>query len=93
MFDKLQQGKNLLKMRSQAKKLQAELEEVEHTEEKGDTRIKVNGAQKIIYIEINGEERKDLVDLINKAMKGVQKKAAKKMMESGGGLGGLLGGM
>ena len=34
-----------------------------------------------------------LVDLINEAMKKVQKEAAKKMMEMGGGLSGLLGGL
>ncbi|KKP33933.1 MAG: hypothetical protein UR20_C0005G0019 [Candidatus Woesebacteria bacterium GW2011_GWE2_31_6] len=36
---------------------------------------------------------KELVELINEAMKKVQKEAAKKMMEMGGGLSGLLGGM
>jgi len=34
-----------------------------------------------------------MVETINRAMKEVQKKAAKKMMEMGGGLSGLLGGM
>jgi DNA-binding protein YbaB len=91
MFDKLQQGKQLLKLRSQAKQLQKQLEEVEHTEESGDVKVKVNGAQKIVYMEIDGEERRDLADVINKAMKGVQKKSAKKMLESGEGLSGLLG--
>jgi len=93
MFDKLQQGKKLLQLRQQAKQLQKELEEVIHTEEGKDVKVKVDGTQKIIYLEIDGEERKDLVDIINRAMKGVQKKSARKMMESGGGLGGLLRGM
>jgi len=35
----------------------------------------------------------DVVKTINEAFKKVQKKAAQKMMESGGGLSGLLGGM
>ena len=91
--DKLQQGKKLLQLRSQAKQLQKELEEVEHTEVRGDIRVKVDGTQKIVYLEIDGEERKDLVDVINRAMKEVQKKSARKMLESGGGLGGLLGGL
>jgi DNA-binding protein YbaB len=93
MFDKVKQGKKLLQLRSQAKKLQSQLEKVEHSEEGNGIRVKVNGAQEVIYLEIDGQERKDIVDVINKAVKGVQKKAAKKMMEEGGGLGGLLGGM
>ncbi len=93
MFDKVKQGKKLLKLRSQAKQLQSQLETVEHSEESDGIRVKVNGAQEVIYLEIDGQERKDIVDVINKAVKGVQKKAAKKMMEEGGGLGGLLGGM
>lgn len=79
-------------MRQQAKKLQKELEQIEYVEEKGGMKVKVNGAQQIIYLEMGGDERTDLVELINKAMKNVQKKAAKKMMEMGGGLSGLFGG-
>lgn len=92
MFDKVQQGKQLLKMRQQAKVLQKELEKIEHTEERGNMKVKVNGSQNVIYIEVDSEEKEKLVDLINKAMKNVQKKAAKKMMEMGGGLSGLFGG-
>ncbi len=92
MFDKFQQGKDLLKMRQQAKKLQKELEQIEHVEESRGIKIKVNGAQQVVYIEVDGEEQGDLLEVINKAMKNVQKKAAKKMMEMGGGLSGLLGG-
>lgn len=90
-FDKFKQLGELNKMRQQAKTLQKELEKIKHIEEKGDIRVKVTGDQKVEYIEINGEERNDLVDVINKAFKGVQKEAAKKMMEMGGGLSGLLG--
>ena len=93
MFDKIKQGKDLIKLRQQAKKLQNELEKIEHTEEDGDLKVKVNGAQNVVYLEIDGEENERLTDLINKAMKNVQKKSAKKMMEMGGGLSGLLGGM
>lgn len=93
MFDKLKQGKQLLQLRQQAKKLQDELEQIHHTEEEKETKVTVNGAQNIVRIEINGEEQPELAKLINKAMKEVQKKSAKKMMEMGGGLSGLLGGM
>lgn len=91
-FDKFKQLGQLNKMRQQAKKLQNELKKEEETIEDGDILIKVNGAQEILYMKVDGEERQDLVNLINKVMKNVQKKAAKKMMEMGGGLGGLLGG-
>jgi DNA-binding protein YbaB len=92
VFDKLQQGKDLLKMRQKAKALERELEQIEHVEEEDGMKVKVNGTQKVVYLEIDGEEQKDLLELINKAMKKVQKKAAKKMMEMGGGLSGLFGG-
>ena len=91
MFNKIQQGKDLIKMRQQAKALQKELEKIELVEESKGMRVKVNGAQQVLYIEIDGEEQKDLADLINKAMKNVQKQSAQKMMEMGGGLSGLFG--
>lgn len=92
MFDKVNQAKQLLKLRSEAKKLQDELAQISHSEEKKNMRVKVRGDQKIEYIEIDGESQEQLVELINKAMQEVQKKSAKKMMEMGGGLGGLFGG-
>ena len=51
MFNKLQQGKDLIKLRQQAKQLQKQLEEIELTEEKGDIRVRVNGAQQVVYLE------------------------------------------
>ena len=91
-FDKIKQLGELNKMRQQAKALQKELEKITETFEKGGVMVKVSGDQKVLFLKIDGEEREDIVDAINKAMKVVQKKAAKKMMEMGGGLGGLLGG-
>ena len=91
-FGKIGQLNDLRKMRSQAMALQKQLEKEEETVESGNIKVKVNGAQQIIYIEIDGESQEDLVEVINDAMKKVQKVAAKKMMEEGGGLGGLLGG-
>ncbi len=93
MFDKIKQLNELRKMRSQALALQKELEKIRESEERNGMKVVVTGDQKVAYIEINGEERKDLVELINSAMKKVQKEAAKKMMEMGGGLSGLLGKM
>ena len=80
-------------MRSDAMALQRELDEIIETYENGRVKVKVTGSQKIDYIEIDGEERGDIKDAINEAMKRVQKEAAKKMLEKGGGLSGLLGKM
>lgn len=80
-------------MRQQAMKLQKELEKIKETAEKGGMKVVVKGDQTIDYIVIDGEERRELVDLINEALKKVQKESAKKMLEMGGGLSGLLGGM
>ncbi len=91
MFDKFKQAGQLLKMRSEAQKLQRELDQIIETYEKGSVKVKVTGSQKIEYIELDGEERADIKDAINEAMKKVQKEAAQKMLESGGGLSGLLG--
>ena len=88
---KLGQLKQLNQMRQQAKTLQKELEKEEEVYESRGIKVKVNGAQQIVYLEVDGEDRDDITDAINKAMKNVQKKAAKKMMEMGGGLGGMFG--
>ncbi len=93
MFDKFKQLGELAKMRQKAVELQRELEKIIETMEKGDWQVSVTGDQKIRYIKRDGEDLKELVDLINEAMKKVQKESAKKMMEMGGGLGGLLGGL
>lgn len=92
MFDKINQAKNLLKMRSEAQKIQKELKGMVETYESGDVRVKVNGAGGVEYIEKNGEPQEDIKDAVNEATKRAQKKAAQKMMEMGGGLSGLLGG-
>ncbi len=91
-FDKFKQIGELNKLRKQAKELQRELEQITETHESGDLQVKVSGDQKVVYIKENGEDRDDIVDALNRAMKNVQKKSAKKMMEMGGGLSGLLGG-
>ena len=93
MFDKFKQLGELNKMRQQASALQKELEKIIETLEKNGWSVSVTGDQKIRYIKKDGEDLKFLVDLINEAMKKVQKEAAKKMMEMGGGLSGLLGGL
>lgn len=93
MFDKFKQLNELRKMRSEAMELQKELDEIIESYESGRVKVKVTGSQKVNYIEVDGEERSDIKDAINEAMKKVQKEAAKKMLEKGGGLSGLLGKM
>lgn len=91
MFDKFKQLGELNKMRQQAQKLQKELEQIVHSVEKNGYQVSVSGDQKLRYIKKDGQDLKELTDLINSAMKEVQKQSAKKMMEMGGGLSGLLG--
>jgi DNA-binding protein YbaB len=93
MFDKFQQLSQLNKMRQQAKSLQTELAKIKKRVEKKNVKVVVTGDQKIDYIEIDGVSRPELVEVINEAFKDVQKDSAKKMLEMGGGLSGLLGGM
>lgn len=93
MFDKFKQLGQLNDMRKKAQELQKELEKIIKTVEKHGYSVSVTGDQKIRYIKKGEEDMRDLTDLINEAMKDVQKESAKKMMEMGGGLGGLLGGL
>lgn len=93
MFDKFKQLGQLNQMRKKALELQKELEKIVETIESKGWIVSVSGDQKVRYIKRGDEDMRELVDLINEAMKKVQKESAKKMMEMGGGLSGLLGGM
>lgn len=93
MFDKFKQLGDLNRMRQQANALQKELEKIIKTIEKKGWSVSVTGDQKIRYIKKGDEDFAELVEIINDLMKDVQKEAAKKMMEMGGGLSGLLGGL
>ena len=93
MFDKFKQMAKVPKMMAEAKKIQNELDQIKHTEYDGDMQVTVSGTQQIVNLKIDGEDQEKLMKLVNRAMKEVQKKSARKMMEMGGGLGGLLGGM
>ena len=92
MFEKVKQGKQLMKMRSEAKKLQRELAEITETVEVGDVTVKVTADQKVVYIKKNDVTEEEIAKAVNEAFKKVQKKASQKMMEMSGGLSGLLGG-
>ncbi len=92
MFNPIKQAGELKKLRDEAKKIERELEQIEVNEEKGDIRVRVSGNMKVLSVEVDGEDRSDIADVLNDAMKEAQKKAAMKMQQLGGGLKGLLGG-
>lgn len=78
MFDK---ASSLLKAKKMQDQIKKQLEEIFHQEEKGDNLILVRGDKRIEKVVVDGEERKDLKDLLNNAMKQVDKKAEKKMRD------------
>lgn len=81
MFDKVKAMHNAKKMQSKIKK---QLEAITHKEEKGDSYLIVRGDKYIEEIVLDGEERKDIKDLLNDAMKHVDKKAEKSMRDQVG---------
>lgn len=94
MFDKLQQLKELKKMRDEAMRIQKALDEETVEVDKRGVRVKVTLAQRFISIEAQGKDNDDVVEAVNEAVKESQKQAARKMQTMGGfeGLKGMLGG-
>jgi|APFre7841882654_1041346.scaffolds.fasta_scaffold113780_2 hypothetical protein len=91
MFDKLQQGRELLKMRSQAMQIQKDLDAEVLEVEKHGVVVRISLAQKIRSIATNGKDDDDITDAVNEALKKSQQDAAKKMQTMMGGLEGLKG--
>ena len=94
MFDKLQQLKDLKKMRDEAMAIQKALDaETVEVEKRGVT-VKITLAQRVVSIESNGKGDEDIVEAVNEAVKESQKSAAKKMQQMGGfdSLKGMMGG-
>jgi len=94
MFDKLQQLKELKKMRDEAMQIQRTLDSETIDVEKNGVRIKLTLAQRFITIEVNGRGENDIVEAVNEAVKESQKQAARKMQGMVGmdGLKGMFGG-
>lgn len=95
MFEKLQQLKELKRMRDQAMQIQRQLDEEVIEHEKHGVIVVITAAQKIRSIATNGASDDDIVDTINEAIKKSQEVAAKKMQGMMGGmdaLKGMLGG-
>ena len=94
MFDKLQQLKELKKMRDEAMAIQRALDQEVVEVEKRGVRVKVTLAQRFVSIEAQGRDDEDIKEAVNEAVKESQKQAARKMQQMGGleGLKGMLGG-
>ena len=94
MFDKLQQLKELKKMRDEAMAIQRALDQEVVEVEKRGVKVKVTLAQRFISIETQGKDDEDIKEAVNEAVKESQKQAARKMQQMGGleGLKGMLGG-
>ena len=94
MFDKLQQLKELKKMRDEAMTIQRALDQEVVEVEKRRVKVKVTLAQRFVSIEAGGRDDEDIKEAVNEAVKESQKQAARKMQQMGGleGLKGMLGG-
>jgi len=94
MFDKLQQLKELKKMRDEAMAIQRALDQEVVEVEKRGVKVKVTLAQRFVSIEAGGRDDEDIKEAVNEAVKESQKQAARKMQQMGGleGLKGMLGG-
>ena len=94
MFDKLQQLKELKKMRDDAMAMQRTLDAETVEVEKRGVNVKITLAQRVVSIDVNGKNDSDIVEAMNEAIKESQKEAAKKMQQMGGfdSLKGMLGG-
>jgi DNA-binding protein YbaB len=87
MLDKINQMKELYAFKKQADALKKQMEAIVTTVYHKTYKIVIRGDQTIESIFEGDEERKDIVEAINKAMKESQKSVAKKMKGQLGGLG------
>lgn len=76
MFDKIKNLNNLRKAQAEIKK---ELENIFVQMQKGSIKILLRGDKRVEKLEIDGVENKELKELINDAMKEVDKKVEKQM--------------
>ena len=76
MFDKV---KNLNKLRKAQSEIEKQMEQVHAAKEKSGVKVVVNANNKIVSIEVEGEEDKLMKDLLNDALKDAKKKAENKL--------------
>jgi DNA-binding protein YbaB len=74
--------KSIYKAKKAQSQMQKQLEQIFASEEKRGIKVVVRGDRKIERIEIDGEEQKELKDLINSAMKEAEKKVEKQLRSS-----------
>ncbi|OGC47249.1 hypothetical protein A2886_01205 [candidate division WWE3 bacterium RIFCSPHIGHO2_01_FULL_42_13] len=89
MLDKL---KNLNKWRKTQSEIQKQMEQIFASAERDGVKVVVNANNKVISVEVEGDEDKLLKDLLNDALKDAKKKAEKKLRGQASelGLGDLL---
>ena len=94
MFDKLQQLKELKKMRDEAMSMQKALDAETVEVNKNVIRVVITLAQRFVSVEAEGKSGNDLIEALNEAIKESQKAAARKMQQMGGfdSLKGMMGG-
>ena len=71
--------KELYRLRKEQSKMQKQMEQIFSSEERKGCRVVVRGDRKIEAIYIEGEEQKELKEIINSAMKEVNKKVEKQL--------------
>jgi DNA-binding protein YbaB len=76
MFDKVKEMMKLQQIQGEIKK---KLEQIFVSSEKNGVAVLVRGDKRIEKITINGEDQKQLRDMLNDAMKEAEKKAEKQM--------------
>ena len=76
MFEKV---KELNKLKQAQSKIKKQMEEISSSREKDGIRVVVRGDKKIQRLEIDGEDQKDLRELINDTFGDVDKKVEKQM--------------
>lgn len=79
MLDKLKALGDLKKLRGQAMAMQKKLAEIEVEVEKGGVSVVVSGDQKIKSLKVEGEEKENVREAINDALKKAQERAAREM--------------
>jgi len=72
---------DLNKMRQQAAQIQKQLEDQQFTAESGRIKVTITGNQKILNVEIDGQNVPELVEVLNNAIKQSQQAAASKLAE------------
>jgi DNA-binding protein YbaB len=91
VLDKFKQLQEIKKMRDQAMAIQRQLKEERIEIEENGVKVVMNASQEIQSLEVDGQEDRRVLDVLNKALKRSQEVAAKKLQEMSGGLAGLLG--